>query len=282
MAVDKASAPPYVKFYFRDFVEGVTTLPAVLRGCHIMLLAYQWNHGSVPGDDPAQLRMIMGVASNGEAKKCWEGVQHKYPQQADGCYRNARLEVERAKVQKFFDAQAVKAETAGRPKKEKAAATEKPGHNPGRNPRVNPGIHRGQSNQNQIPNPEPPLRSGSVPDPKIVSSSSDLSQDVRTETTDPSDAQAIAAEKGWEIWNALKTWVVSRPDCNAVTAGYFDQVYGAAFIRGRLELCVEQHATAQKFMRHYVGLLEEAFAGIGREPLRCCVIVKQRSVARAS
>lgn len=151
MADNQKTAPPYFGFYPRDFMDGVLAMPADLRGCYISLLCFQWTAKSVPGDHVAQLRNIMGVASNGAAKKAWATLQSKFQRQADGRWVNARLEKERVKVDAFFDAQRAKAAKGGRPKK---TGDDNPGKKPGQNPGVTPRQTPGRSQPDPDPDPD--------------------------------------------------------------------------------------------------------------------------------
>jgi len=86
---------PAFSFYAKDFMLGTVTLTLAERGAYISLLAYQWDHGSVP-DGPESLGRICGC-SGAQAKKLWTAVGKKFLRGVDGQWRNPRLEAERAK-----------------------------------------------------------------------------------------------------------------------------------------------------------------------------------------
>lgn len=86
---------PAFSFYARDFLVGTVALSLAEVGAYIRLLAYQWDHGSVPGEHAALAR-ICGCAE-GQMNKLWAALSQKFPRGADGANRNPRLEVERQK-----------------------------------------------------------------------------------------------------------------------------------------------------------------------------------------
>ena len=86
---------PSFSFYAKDFLSGVATLSLAARGAYITLLAYQWDHGSVPAEIPTLAR-ICGC-SPAQIRQVWPAVATKFEHGADGAYRNVRLEVERQK-----------------------------------------------------------------------------------------------------------------------------------------------------------------------------------------
>ncbi len=92
---DDVHQAPAFSFYAADFLVGVNTLTLAERGAYITLLAHQWAHGSVPGEAATRARILGGHARTAGA--AWIGIRHKFEPQADGTWRNARLEVERAK-----------------------------------------------------------------------------------------------------------------------------------------------------------------------------------------
>jgi uncharacterized protein YdaU (DUF1376 family) len=264
VADEKATAPPYFGFYPRDFMDGVMHLSAELRGCYISLLCFEWTAKSVPGDDPAQLRNIMGVASNAAATKAWAVLQGKFERQPDGRWLNARLERERTKVDAFFESQRAKAALGGRPKKNDAP---NPEGNPGKNPGKNPGVKPGQSPGRTHPDPDTEPRSGSntVQGSKITSGSGDLPKHLRTETRTPSDALATAFVQGHEIWTKVLNWVDALPETEISQHGrrFFRDVYAAAVVNGRLELVFEQAVVAQTFLRDYRRITATALDAVG-------------------
>lgn len=89
-----AHNPPAFSFYANDFLTGTMTLTLADRGAYITLLAYQWDHGSIP-DDPSVRARVLGCTRR-EATLAWDHLAEKFTRVADG-WRNLRLEEERAK-----------------------------------------------------------------------------------------------------------------------------------------------------------------------------------------
>lgn len=90
-----SEAAPAFSFYAKDFMLGTVTMSLAERGAYITLLAYQWDHGSVPLD-PAALARICGCSA-GQFQAVWRVVASKFKVGAGGLLRNVRLEVERTK-----------------------------------------------------------------------------------------------------------------------------------------------------------------------------------------
>lgn len=86
---------PAFRFYANDFLTGTVTMSLLERGAYISLLAYQWDHGSVP-TTPLALARILGCAQK-EAAVIWGTLARKFPPDEAGLCRNRRLEVERDK-----------------------------------------------------------------------------------------------------------------------------------------------------------------------------------------
>ena len=104
---------PAFSFYAQDFVLGTMQLSLAERGAYITLLAYQWNHGSVPADHAALAR-ICGCAE-GQMGKLWLTLGGKFPRGPDGGCRNPRLEAERTKQETRRTALAANGQKGGRP-----------------------------------------------------------------------------------------------------------------------------------------------------------------------
>lgn len=112
MAVTK---PPAFQFYAKDFLTGTMTLSLSERGAYVTLLAYQWDNGSVPGDDLELLSRAM-QCQRADAELVWPKVQTKFKRVTEGIWRNLRLEKERTKQRKFRKSQSNKGKKGGRPK----------------------------------------------------------------------------------------------------------------------------------------------------------------------
>lgn len=105
---------PAFSFYARDFLVGTVALSLMECGAYIRLLAYQWDHGSVPAEHAALAR-ICGCAE-GQMGKLWLVLGPKFPRGADGVNRNPRLEVERAKQAGRRAALVANGKKGGRPR----------------------------------------------------------------------------------------------------------------------------------------------------------------------
>lgn len=86
---------PAFSFYSQDFLLGTMLLSLPERGAYITLLAYQWDHGSVPSDHTGLAR-ICGCPER-QMAQLWLALGAKFPRGADGQCRNVRLESERTK-----------------------------------------------------------------------------------------------------------------------------------------------------------------------------------------
>jgi len=110
MAPEKA---PAFQFYPKDFLLGTATMSLLARGAYITLLAYQWDHGSVP-TQPEELGRVWGVSA-AQAKKLWADVSAKFRADDDGFWRNQRLEAERLKQEQRRAILAANGRKGGRP-----------------------------------------------------------------------------------------------------------------------------------------------------------------------
>jgi uncharacterized protein YdaU (DUF1376 family) len=85
---------PWFPLYVADWLVGTWTLTAAERGIYIDLLAFQWDRGSVPGDDMVALGQA--ARCSGEAiAAAWPVLREKFTRGEDGQWRNERLEAER-------------------------------------------------------------------------------------------------------------------------------------------------------------------------------------------
>jgi uncharacterized protein YdaU (DUF1376 family) len=93
---------PWMPFYVSDWATGTTLLSLAEKGVYIDLVAYQWDTGAVPGDD---LRALARIArcDLAEIEQAWPAVSAKFTRGADGLWRNARVEAERAVSQGVMD-----------------------------------------------------------------------------------------------------------------------------------------------------------------------------------
>lgn len=96
LPADQNTKSPAFSFYAKDWLAATLTWALDARGAYVTLLAYQWDSGSVPGNDAAALAKILGVSTL-KAKAIWKLISHKFDPRADGAYVNTRLEDERKK-----------------------------------------------------------------------------------------------------------------------------------------------------------------------------------------
>jgi uncharacterized protein YdaU (DUF1376 family) len=106
---------PAFSFYAKDFLLGTVTMSLAARGAYITLLAYQWDHGSVPLDADARGR-ILGCPAR-QAAAVWAEIASKFILGSDRVWRNARLERERAKQMERRAILAANGQKGGRPPK---------------------------------------------------------------------------------------------------------------------------------------------------------------------
>src|SRR5260221_10220148 len=82
---------PAFQFYVNEFITGTMYFSAEETGGYIRFLCYQWDHGFLPNNDKALIRI------SGLSKKNLPIVKAKFILQADGTLINQRLEKERVK-----------------------------------------------------------------------------------------------------------------------------------------------------------------------------------------
>lgn len=133
-------APPSFQFYAADFAEGTDDMTLAEVGGYTRLLCSQWAKGSVPGDQPTKLAVIMRCTP-ATAKSVWKAIGSKFEKGDDGQYRNARLERERQKQQDYRRLQAERGKASAA--KRNAGSTEpltpvQPSGQPEGQPEVNP------------------------------------------------------------------------------------------------------------------------------------------------
>jgi uncharacterized protein YdaU (DUF1376 family) len=79
----------YLPLYVRDFLTATIGWSAEERGHYLTLLMIQWDRGGLPSDLASLERISPGVTSS------WSVLADKFPQDADGQRRNAKLEEHR-------------------------------------------------------------------------------------------------------------------------------------------------------------------------------------------
>jgi uncharacterized protein YdaU (DUF1376 family) len=117
--------PPSFPLYVGDYLTGTMSLSPAERGAYMDCLCYQWEVAGVPADDLDRLARVMRCPP-GEARKLWANIADKFQKGADGLYRNARVEVEREKKQRWHKTRKANGEKGGRPRKQQT--TSEPPH----------------------------------------------------------------------------------------------------------------------------------------------------------
>lgn len=92
----QSSKSPAFSFYAKEWLAATLSWALDARGAYATLLAYQWDAGSVPGDDTAALARVLGVTGI-KARAVWAVISSKFERCPDGQWRNTRLEQERQK-----------------------------------------------------------------------------------------------------------------------------------------------------------------------------------------
>jgi uncharacterized protein YdaU (DUF1376 family) len=185
-----SEAAPAFSFYAKDFILGTSTMSLAARGAYITLLAYQWDHGSVPADHNEVARLC--GCSIRQLEAVWTTVIAKFHRGTDGLFRNARLERERLKQ---AERRAV------------LAANGKKGGRPG-NQTETKRLRLGKPNGNQ---------KQSLPSPFPLPSSSSVSDPVPSEPS-PASGGDVRFEQFWAVYpnhkgkdDARKAWQRRRP-----------------------------------------------------------------------
>lgn len=171
---------PAFQFYAKDFLMGTLSLSLEECGAYIILLAYQWDHGSVP-DGPVALARICRCSA-AQAKRVWIAIAIKFQQGADGLWRNARLETERKKQADYRNLQREKGLASARNR----ASTELPTEPP------------------TEPQPSPQPKGQPEGQPKVNSSSSSSFSEEQIQDTHNAPARVIGHGRGANSPGALQ------------------------------------------------------------------------------
>ena len=91
---EKPRKAPAFQFYADDFISGTITMTNEERGAYIALLCIQWSKGYVSETDFNRI-------SNGMPPHSQAICQEKFIKDANGEFKNARLELEREKQQLY-------------------------------------------------------------------------------------------------------------------------------------------------------------------------------------
>lgn len=112
----QSSKSPAFSFYAKEWLAATLSWALDARGAYATLMAYQWDAGSVPGDDLKALARVLGVSS-AKARLVWSVVSSKFQRGDDGQWRNTRLEQEREKQKTRREALQANGARGGRPPK---------------------------------------------------------------------------------------------------------------------------------------------------------------------
>ena len=123
MSKNHKHTSPAFSFYASNFIAGTLTYSLRERGAYIPLLAWPWDHGSIPDEAKARCR-VLGCAPR-EERLVWNTLQDQFVVE-EGVLKNHRLECEREKQQKHVEL----AITFGRQGGKKSQEQRKGGSNP--------------------------------------------------------------------------------------------------------------------------------------------------------
>lgn len=123
MSKNHKQKSPAFSFYASNFIAGTLTYSLRERGAYITLLAWQWDHGSIPDEAKARCR-VLGCTPR-EERLVWNTLRDQFSVE-DGVLKNHRLECEREKQQKHVEL----AITFGRQGGKKSQEQRKGGSNP--------------------------------------------------------------------------------------------------------------------------------------------------------
>ena len=94
MSKNHKQKSPAFSFYASNFIAGTLTYSLRERGAYITLLAWQWDHGSIPDEAKARCR-VLGCTPR-EERLVWNTLQDQFVIE-EGVLKNHRLECEREK-----------------------------------------------------------------------------------------------------------------------------------------------------------------------------------------
>jgi uncharacterized protein YdaU (DUF1376 family) len=194
----------YMPLYVRDFLTSTIGWTACERGHYLTLLMLQWDRDGLPADLDALDRLSPGVGD------VWAMLQDKFPVEADGQRRNARLEQHRDRAVELRR----KRSEAG-----KAAAAARAGSS-NRSSNVEQTSINRSSIDNHPPSPSPsPSDSGISPSGEIIQPAAPVvaTSDPPKRRTRSQHHNAVkwSESDGWQgITDAdRKTWAEAYPAC---------------------------------------------------------------------
>ena len=145
---------PAFQFYADDFFAGTADMSQAEVGAYIRLLCHQWNRGSIPVGTEKLERLAGGSVS--------DEVLLKFPVGEDGARKNARLELEREKQNRYREMQ-----------REKGIASGKARHFNHGSTTVQPSLNHGSTAveirlepEGNSPSPSPSPSPSQIPTPK--------------------------------------------------------------------------------------------------------------------
>src|SRR5262245_54205115 len=95
-----APRPPAFLFYARDWMAGTLTMTPEEKGVYITLLAYAWDNEGLP-NSIEKLAKINSISFR-KMTKFWGKLQRKFQLDAEGRWRNLKLERVRQESAEFL------------------------------------------------------------------------------------------------------------------------------------------------------------------------------------
>jgi uncharacterized protein YdaU (DUF1376 family) len=194
----------YMPLYVRDFLTSTIGWTACERGHYLTLLMLQWDRDGLPADLEALDRLSPGVGD------VWAMLQDKFPVEADGQRRNARLEEHRDRAVALRR----KRSEAG-----KAAAAARAG-SINRSSNVEQSFNDRSSIDNHPPSPSPsPSDTGISPNGEIIQPAAPVvatsDPPKRRKRSQPHNAVKWSEPDGWQgiTDDDRKTWAEAYPAC---------------------------------------------------------------------
>jgi uncharacterized protein YdaU (DUF1376 family) len=137
---------PWMPFYVADWLVGTAMLSPAEKGIYIDLLAFQWDNGSIPGDDVRALARV-ARCDLAEMEAAWPALRPKFTRSDSGGWCNARLEAERVAGDRLDqrNARGGRARAAAAARQGGKFQPNQPNHQPARQPSDQPPPANSQS-----------------------------------------------------------------------------------------------------------------------------------------
>ena len=110
-----AKAPPSFDLYHGDLIKSTSALCAMEFGAYMRLLCYQWEHGSIPVQTDARMR-VCGILDSKAWDRVWHSIQCRFDVVDErGTLRQNRLHEDREKAIATWQARKEGGKKGGRP-----------------------------------------------------------------------------------------------------------------------------------------------------------------------